>query len=105
MNPKVISKIAEEFRSLNYQVPRYQPIVGENAFTTAAGIHVDAQLRNPMTYLSMDPEVIGRRANIVIGPYSGRSSIEYWLRLMVWTHHLTWLMPCIGGSCSCTMRV
>ena len=81
MNPKVISKITEEFRGLNYQVSRYQPIVGENAFTTAAGIHVDAQLRNPMTYLSMDPEVIGRRANIVIGPYSGRSSIEYWLRV------------------------
>ncbi len=52
--PRVISKIVEEFRSLNYQVPRYQPLVGENAFTTAAGIHVDAQLRNPMTYLSMD---------------------------------------------------
>ncbi|ADN49611.1 homocitrate synthase/isopropylmalate synthase family protein [Vulcanisaeta distributa] len=80
MNPRVISKIVEEFRSLNYQVPRYQPLVGENAFTTAAGIHVDAQLRNPMTYLSMDPSIIGREARILIGPYSGRSSIAYWLR-------------------------
>ncbi|WP_243665724.1 hypothetical protein [Vulcanisaeta sp. JCM 16159] len=80
MNPRVISKIAEEFRSLNYPVPRYQPLVGENAFTTAAGIHVDAQLKNPMTYLSMDPTVIGREANILVGPYSGRSSIEYWLK-------------------------
>ncbi len=80
MNPRVISRIAEEFKSLNYAVPRYQPLVGENAFTTAAGIHVDAQLKNPVTYLSMDPEVIGRRASILIGPYSGKSSVEYWLR-------------------------
>lgn len=78
--PRVIGKIAEEFRNLNYQVPRYQPFVGENAFTTAAGIHVDAQLRNPMTYLSMDPSIVGREARILIGPYSGRSSIAYWLR-------------------------
>ena len=79
MNSRVISKIAEEFRKLNYLVPRYQPIIGDNAFTTAAGIHVDAQLKNPMTYLSMDPTIIGRIANILIGPYSGKSSIEYWL--------------------------
>ncbi len=52
--PRVISRIAEEFKSFNYAVPRYQPLVGENAFTTAAGIHVDAQLKNPVTYLSMD---------------------------------------------------
>lgn len=80
MNPRIIGNIAEEFRKLNYQVPKYQPIVGENAFTTAAGIHVDAQLRSPVTYLSMDPSIIGRRPSILIGPYSGRSSIEHWLR-------------------------
>ncbi|BDR92331.1 HMGL-related enzyme [Vulcanisaeta souniana JCM 11219] len=79
MNPRVISRIAEEFKSFNYAVPRYQPLVGENAFTTAAGIHVDAQLKNPVTYLSMDPEVIGRETSIIIGPYSGKSSVEYWL--------------------------
>ncbi|WP_238375172.1 homocitrate synthase/isopropylmalate synthase family protein [Vulcanisaeta thermophila] len=79
MNPRVISKIADFFRGLGYEVPRYQPIVGSNAFSTAAGIHVQAQLRNPITYLSMDPQIIGRSASIVIGPYSGRSAIYHWL--------------------------
>jgi isopropylmalate/homocitrate/citramalate synthase len=81
MNPGAIKDIIETFSSMGYRVPMYQPIVGENAFTTAAGIHIDAQLKNPITYLSMDPRIINRDARIVIGPYSGKSSIKHWLRL------------------------
>jgi isopropylmalate/homocitrate/citramalate synthase len=80
MNPRVIGKIIEAFSSMGYRVPTYQPIVGDNAFTTAAGIHVDAQLKSPVTYLSMDPGLVGREARIMVGPYSGKSSIRYWLK-------------------------
>jgi isopropylmalate/homocitrate/citramalate synthase len=81
MNPRVIRSIAETFKSMGYEVPTYQPIVGENAFTTAAGIHIDAQLRNPITYLSMDPSLVDREPKMVIGPYSGKSSIKHWLKI------------------------
>jgi isopropylmalate/homocitrate/citramalate synthase len=29
----------------------------------------------------MDPGLVGREARIMIGPYSGKSSIRHWLRL------------------------
>lgn len=80
MEPRVISKIVEYFRSMGYSVPRHQPIVGSNAFATAAGIHIDAQSKDPETYLSMDPSLIGMREVILIGPYTGRSGIAHVLR-------------------------
>jgi isopropylmalate/homocitrate/citramalate synthase len=80
MDPRVIGSIAEIFRELGYQIPRYQPIVGDNAFSTMAGIHIDAQMKNPATYLSMDPKIVGREPKILIGPYSGTSGIAYWIK-------------------------
>lgn len=80
MDPRAIGYIASIFKGLGYQIPRYQPIVGENAFSTMAGIHIDAQIKNPATYLSMDPEVVGARARILVGPYSGTSGIAYWIK-------------------------
>lgn len=80
MNPAVLRKIVNYFSRIGYNVPTYQPIVGPNAFATAAGIHIDAQLKNPETYLSMDPALVGNEARITIGPYSGTSGVAYWLR-------------------------
>ncbi len=82
MEPRVISRIVEAYRELGYNIPRYQPIVGENAFSTSVGIHIHAQLRNRATYMSMSPEILGFRERIHVGPYSGRSGIAYWLRSM-----------------------
>jgi len=80
MDPRAIGYIANIFRELGYQIPRYQPIVGENAFSTMAGIHIDAQIKNPATYLSMDPGLVGAKARILVGPYSGTSGIAYWIK-------------------------
>lgn len=77
MEPSVISRIVEFFRRMGYAVPRHQPIVGDNAYATAAGIHIDAQLKSPETYLSMDPSIVGMEPKILIGPYAGRSGIHY----------------------------
>ncbi len=79
MDPKAIGRAAEIFRELGYEAPRYQPLVGENVFSTMAGIHIDAQIKNPATYLSFDPRIIGRELKILIGPYSGTSGIAYWI--------------------------
>ena len=79
MNPLAIKRAAEVFKELGYRVPRYQPIVGENAFSTMAGIHIDAQIKNPATYLSFDPGIVGREPKILVGPYSGSSGIVHWM--------------------------
>jgi isopropylmalate/homocitrate/citramalate synthase len=80
MDPSVLRRISEYFSRIGYQVPRYQPIIGPNAFATAAGIHIDAQLKRPETYLPMDPGLVGNEMRITIGPYSGTSGVAYWLR-------------------------
>jgi isopropylmalate/homocitrate/citramalate synthase len=54
--------------------------VGSNAYATAAGIHIDAQSKDPETYLSMDPSLVGMRETILIGPYTGRSGIAHVLK-------------------------
>ncbi len=80
MDPRAIGSIAEIFRDMGHQIPRYQPIVGDNAFSTMAGIHIDAQMKNPATYLSMDPKIVGKEPKILVGPYSGTSGIAYWMK-------------------------
>lgn len=80
MNPAALAMIPRALEAMGYRVPRYQPIIGENAFSTMAGIHIDAQIKNPATYLSIDPRLVGREPRILIGPYSGTSGIAHWVR-------------------------
>ena len=80
MEPRVIAKVVEYFRRIGYNVPRHQPIVGGNAYATAAGIHIDAQLKDPETYLSMDPSMVGMRQVVLIGPYAGKAGVAHALR-------------------------
>ncbi|MDM7938921.1 MAG: 2-isopropylmalate synthase [Methanothrix sp.] len=51
-------------------------IVGENAFTHEAGIHVHGLLANTKTYEPMQPETVGRKRRIVLGKHAGRASVE-----------------------------
>lgn len=55
-------------------------IVGENAFTHEAGIHVHGLLADTTTYEPMSPEQVGRKRRIVLGKHAGRSSVELALR-------------------------
>lgn len=50
-------------------------IVGGNAFTHEAGIHVHGLLANTATYEPITPELVGRERNIVLGKHAGRSSV------------------------------
>jgi (R)-citramalate synthase len=50
-------------------------IVGEMAFTHESGIHAHGVLREPSTYESVPPEMIGRKRRIVLGKHSGSASI------------------------------
>ncbi len=55
-------------------------IVGENAFTHEAGIHVHGLLADTSTYEPIHPETVGRKRRIVLGKHAGRASVELALR-------------------------
>ena len=58
---------------------RVQPnkaIVGENAFSHEAGIHVHGILSESSTYEPMRPEIVGKERNIVMGKHSGAHAVE-----------------------------
>jgi D-citramalate synthase len=55
-------------------------IVGENAFTHEAGIHVHGLLADTSTYEPMHPETVGRKRRIVLGKHAGKASVELALR-------------------------
>lgn len=68
--------------------PSY-PLSGADAFRTATGVHaaaiIKAQKRGDheladRVYSSVPARVFGRRQEIEIGHYSGRSNVIYWLR-------------------------
>jgi len=51
-------------------------IVGEMAFTHESGIHAHGIIREPATYESVKPEMVGRKRRIVLGKHSGSASVE-----------------------------
>ncbi|MBK8262097.1 MAG: 2-isopropylmalate synthase [Nannocystis sp.] len=68
--------------------PSY-PLSGRDAFRTATGVHaaaiIKAERRGDMSladrvYSSVPARVFGRRQQIEVGHYSGRSNVIYWLR-------------------------
>jgi D-citramalate synthase len=57
-------------------LPVNKSIVGEMAFTHESGIHAHGVIREPSTYESITPEMIGRKRRIVLGKHSGSASVE-----------------------------
>ncbi|MHB1001754.1 MAG: citramalate synthase [Armatimonadota bacterium] len=54
-----------------------QPFVGRSAFTHKAGVHVDAMMKNPLTYEHIMPESVGNTRRILISELAGASSIVH----------------------------
>jgi len=79
-NLKAIKDAAAVLASMGFRVPEFYPLVGENAFRTKAGIHIDGLIKNPRVYLPFNPEtVLGVPYSIAINPYSGKSAIALWV--------------------------
>jgi D-citramalate synthase len=57
-------------------LPINKAVVGEMAFTHESGIHAHGVMREPSTYESIKPEMIGRKRRIVLGKHSGSASVE-----------------------------
>jgi len=68
-----VSRTLDEI--LNRAPNRHAPYVGESAFTTKAGIHASAILKDPATYEHVTPESVGNRRNVLVSDQGGRSNL------------------------------
>jgi D-citramalate synthase len=81
INLKELYKISRHVsRATGIMVAPNKAIVGGNAFTHEAGIHVHGLLADTSTYESIKPEDIGRVRKITLGKHAGRSSVELALK-------------------------
>ncbi len=69
-----VSRLVEKLTGIS--VPPNKAIVGENAFTHEAGIHVDGILKKPSTYEPIKPEIVGARRRFVLGKHVGFKSVK-----------------------------
>lgn len=58
------------------QIQRNKAIVGENAFGHESGIHTHGIVKNPLTYESLDPRLVGRKRWFAAGKHAGTHGIE-----------------------------
>jgi isopropylmalate/homocitrate/citramalate synthase len=52
-----------------------QPIVGKNAFTHKAGLHVKAVVKEPKSYEAISPESLHRKRHFVIDKFTGAAAL------------------------------
>jgi len=63
-------------------VQRNKAVVGENAFAHESGIHQHGLLANKLTYEIMNPEMIGKKTELVLGKHSGKAAVMDALKKM-----------------------
>lgn len=73
-----LSRLVEELTSIRVQ--ENWPIVGQNAFTHKAGLHVSAVVRDPTFYEFLPAEAFGRERVIYVDRFAGRDTIKFHLR-------------------------
>ncbi|MBI5179032.1 MAG: citramalate synthase [Nitrospinae bacterium] len=54
----------------------HQPFVGQSAFAHKGGLHVDAVLKNPLTYEHIPPEKVGNTRRILVSDLAGKATIQ-----------------------------
>jgi 2-isopropylmalate synthase len=76
-------------RATRFPIPINYPAVGADAFRTGTGVHAAAIIKAQAKgddwladriYSGVPAEMVGRRQEIAIGPMSGLSNVQYWLR-------------------------
>jgi 2-isopropylmalate synthase len=75
-------------RILGVEIADNQPLVGKNAFRTATGVHASAIVKAEAksewlgnhVYSLLSAASIGQSAAIAIGPMSGASNVQHWLK-------------------------
>lgn len=70
-------------------IPFNYPVIGQDAFRTATGVHAAAVIKalktgddwlSDMVYSAVPAHMVGRKQRIEVGPLSGESNVVYWLK-------------------------
>jgi len=88
-----LSKLADYCRlvaeTTGVPCPDNYPVIGRDAFRTGTGVHAAAIIKArakgddwlaDLVYSGVPASLVGRHQEIEIGPMSGRSNVEFWLR-------------------------
>ncbi|MBI2378839.1 MAG: 2-isopropylmalate synthase [Deltaproteobacteria bacterium] len=76
-------------RACHWPIPKNYPLVGEDAFRTATGVHASAIIKAlekqdtwlaDRVYSGVPAGLFGREQQIEIGPMSGMSNVRHWLK-------------------------
>lgn len=74
---------------LGISLPANMPIIGTDAFKTATGVHAAAikkaldindKYLAGLVYSAIDPIIVGRDVEILVGPMSGKANVEHTLK-------------------------
>ena len=68
-----VSKYISEISNMRPQ--DNQPFVGRSAFAHKGGVHINAVMKNPVSYEHVMPEKVGNHRRILISELSGKTSI------------------------------
>jgi 2-isopropylmalate synthase len=88
-NPrKLVDYARHAARILGWQIPPNYPLLGDNAFRTATGVHASAIVKarrkndtlGDLVYSAVPAELFGRQQEICVGAMSGASNVLHWLR-------------------------
>jgi D-citramalate synthase len=69
----LLSKMVETFSGI--RIPANKPVVGENVFTQACGVHADGDNKDKLYYNELLPERFGRVRKYALGKTSGKANI------------------------------
>lgn len=69
----LVSRMVETFSGV--RIPANKPIVGENVFTQACGVHADGDIKAMLYYNDLLPERFGRVRKYALGKVSGTSNV------------------------------
>jgi homocitrate synthase NifV len=75
--------VLQNFPALSEQVARAsgdaigsrKSLIGKSVFSHEAGIHVDGLLKDPNNYQGVDPAIVGRSHQLVLGKHSGTQGV------------------------------
>jgi 2-isopropylmalate synthase len=71
-----LTALARRFDEMVNRAPNRQaPYVGASAFTTKAGIHASALVRDPKTYEHVDPALVGNRRHVLVSDQAGKANL------------------------------
>lgn len=73
---KKLKNVSRQIYELANIVPdERKPYVGNMAFTHKAGMHIDAVLKNPITFEHVNPEIVGNARRLLMSEMSGRAMV------------------------------